>query len=340
VPGPACYGLGGDEATVTDANLLLGYLNPRELAGGALTLHPELARAALQKVAQALGIAIEDAAYGVHVVANAAMIRAIKAVTTYRGRDPRDFSLLAFGGGGPFHAVAIARDLGISRVIVPPNPGVFSAFGLLQAPPEAHTVQTFVRRTAHIDPEELFGVYRELEERARKMLVRDGYRDDEIQITRHADLRYVGQAYELTVPADGKVVDEQAIRQLEERFAQEHQRAYGHRAETEPIEFVNLRVVASVAIRHPSGQSPRGTRPFAFRDTNSEQRTANSEQRMAFFNNRWMPTPVVGRGELSDQPTDGPLIIEDYDSTTVVPPGCRVRLEESGCLFVIVDSRP
>jgi N-methylhydantoinase A len=338
-PGPACYGLGGDRATVTDANLMLGYLNPRELAGGALKLHPEHAHAAMREIATTLGIEVERAAHGVHVVANATMIRAIKAVTTYRGRDPRDFSLLAFGGGGPLHAVAIARELGVARVVVPPNPGVFSAFGLLQAPPEAHRVQTFVRGTADLDPAEPARVYRELEELTRAALIRDGHGEGEIQLKRYADLRYIGQAYELTVPAADGDLDQQAVRQLERRFADEHQRAYGHHAEHEPIEIVNLRVVGSVMVRGlPGHRGDSSVLPVVQHPATNNQSQSTDDRRTAFFEDQWLSTPVVTRANLADQPVAGPLIVEDYDSTTVVPPGASARLEESGCIVVQVGS--
>jgi N-methylhydantoinase A len=344
-PGPACYGLGGECATVTDANLVLGYLNPRELAGGALELHPELAHAALAEVAVPLRTSVERAAHGVYVVANATMIRAIKAVSTYRGRDPRDFSLLAFGGGGPLHAVAIARELGIERVVVPPNPGVFSAFGLLQAPPEAHRVQAFVRATAGLDPAEPAAVYRDLEERTREALIRDGHNTREIRLTRCADLRYVGQAYELTVPAGDGAMDSTTIRQLEERFAAEHERAYGHRAEDEPIEIVNLRVVGTVDAPDGSARAPDSSfSPAAQLVTNSLSPSAGRAERgdplsgrgrrPAFFGDRWLETPILERADLPAQLVDGPLIVEDYDSTTVVPPGSRARLDASGCIVV------
>jgi N-methylhydantoinase A len=365
-PGPACYGLGGTQATVTDANLVLGYLNPSQLAGGALQLYPDRARAALEDVAIALGArnsgnamrertlgrastheldpgkgpldgggaeseAIAAAAHGVHTVANVSMIRAIKAVSTYRGRDPRDFALLAFGGSGPLHAVNIARELGISRVLIPPMPGLFSAVGLLQAPTEENVVQTFVRNSTEIDPDELSGQYRVLEERARTALMTDGYGAAEIQLQQFADLRYVGQAYELTVPAQDRSEHESrtpafrlATKQLTDRFEAEHERVYGHRARNEPIELVNLRVVATV-------EDVRG------RHLSPEKRSIESSERLAYFGDGWLETPVIGREALGSKAVEGPLIIEDYDSTTIVPPGCSARLCNLGAIAIDVS---
>ncbi|MDP6108374.1 MAG: hydantoinase/oxoprolinase family protein, partial [Candidatus Brocadiia bacterium] len=218
MPGPACYGAGGEEPTVTDANAVLGFLNPGYLAGGAVELKPELARVALQeKVATPLGTGLLEAAYGVHTVANVTMIRAIRAVSTYRGRDPRDFTLLAFGGSGPVHAVEMARSLRIGRVVVPPAPGLLSAVGLLEALPEYHFVQTFFSRIADTDLAALSGAYGSLEARAIGDLVAEGYVEADILRRRSADLRYVGQAYELTVEAPAGDIGPDEVAALVER---------------------------------------------------------------------------------------------------------------------------
>lgn len=325
-PGPACYGLGGTGATVTDANLVLGYLNPYQLAGGALRLRPELAVEALEAVGRALGIARERAAFGVHTVANATMIRAIKAVTTYRGRDPRDFTLLAFGGSGPLHAASIARELGMTNVMVPPAPGLFSAVGLLQAPVEERAVQTFVVHTSSIDPERLMDAYRSLEAQTREVLQADGYEASAVHIARSADLRYVGQAYELTVPVDRGELDAGSIASIAERFGAEHQRVYGHSAESEPVELVNIRVSASVP---NAAENARGMRPVAH--------PVEASERIAFFEDGWVRTPVLGRQDLGRSSWRGPLIIEDYDAATVVPPGCIASLTEDDCIVIKVE---
>ncbi|MCL5025392.1 MAG: hydantoinase/oxoprolinase family protein, partial [Chloroflexi bacterium] len=163
----SCYDTGGTEPTLTDANLLLGYLNPRYLAGGALALNFERARTIFQqKVAERLGLSMEEAAYGAHRIGSASMTRAVRAVSLERGRDPRDFALLAFGGSGPLHAAEVARALDIQRVIVPPSPGLFSAYGLLSADIEYHFLRTYLRRTSDLTSGELESVWQEMERRA------------------------------------------------------------------------------------------------------------------------------------------------------------------------------
>ncbi|MEA2526574.1 MAG: N-methylhydantoinase, partial [Thermomicrobiales bacterium] len=234
-PGPVCHDTGGTEPTITDANVVLGYINPHALAGGAVRLRPELAEAALcEAVAGPLGLGLAEAAYGVHTVANVTMIRAIKAVSTYRGRDPRDFALLAFGGSGPIHAVGIARELGMSRVIIPPAPGLFSAGGLLAARHERHEVQTLFGRTEEVDLDTVNATFRRLEERAVGELSGNRTGATEVVCRRSADLRYVGQGYELTVPAPAGAIDPAAMAELVDVFGIEHERTYGHRATTAP----------------------------------------------------------------------------------------------------------
>ena len=320
MPGPACYDTGGTEPTVTDANVVLGYVNPRRLAGGAVELRPELARQVLdERVAGPLGMNTLEAAYGVHTVANVTMIRAIRAVSTYRGRDPRDFSMLAFGGSGPIHAVAMARSLSVATVIVPPASGVFSAVGLLQAQAENHFVLTFFGRLSQVDPEALDGAYGTMKEQAESSLATEGYSPADLVWQRSADLRYVGQAYELTVQAPGGGLGASGVALLEERFHDEHERTYGHKAPDEAVEIVNLRLTARAA----SSQSLPIT-PIA--GAYSQERTS----RDVYYgpDHGSLETPIVSRSDLTATRLDGPLVVEEYDVTTVVPPGSSARLDE------------
>ena len=320
MPGPACYDTGGTEPTVTDANVVLGYVNPRRLAGGAVELRPELARQVLdERVAGPLGMDTLEAAYGVHTVANVTMIRAIRAVSTYRGRDPRDFSMLAFGGSGPIHAVAMARSLSVATVIVPPASGVFSAVGLLQAQAENHFVLTFFGRLSQVDPEALDGAYGTMKEQAESSLAAEGYSPADLVWQRSADLRYVGQAYELTVQAPGGDLGGPGVALLEERFHDEHERTYGHKAPDEAVEIVNLRLTARAA----SSQSLPIT-PIA--GAYSQERTS----RDVYYgpDHGSLETPIVSRSDLTATRLDGPLVVEEYDVTTVVPPGSSARLDE------------
>jgi N-methylhydantoinase A len=320
MPGPVCHDTGGTEPTITDANVVLGYINPRALAGGAVRLRPELAEAALcDIVARPLGLELAEAAFGIHTVANVTMIRAIKAVSTYRGRDPRDFTLLAFGGSGPIHAVGIARELGMHRVVVPPAPGLFSAGGLLAARQERHEVQTLFGRTDEIDPAAVNATFCRLETRALDELNGGKTRLADVVCRRSADLRYAGQGYELTVSAPDGPIDVTAIAELIEAFSVEHERTYGHRAAGAPVELVNLRVTARYEQDRPRPLEPLGVR-----------RGRERGSRLAYFGpaHGHLATPVIDRFDLDRHAQPGPLIIEEYDATTVVPPRCRVRFDE------------
>jgi N-methylhydantoinase A len=318
-PGPVCYGTGGTEPTITDANVVLGYINPGGLAGGAVGLYPELAEAALgETVARPLGLDLAEAAFGVHTVANATMIRAIKAVSTYRGRDPRDFTLLAFGGSGPIHAVGIARELGMRRVVVPPAPGLFSAGGLLAARQERHEVQTLFGRTDAVDLATVNAAFCRLEERARAGLSPGRARETAVAVFRSADLRYAGQGYELTVAAPAGAIDAAGMADLIDAFGTEHERTYGHRAVDAPVELVNLRVT----VRHEQERA-RPVRPFGTPDGGARG------ARRAYFGSAhgYVETPVIARVDLDRRAQAGPLVVEEYDATTVVPPGCRVAVD-------------
>ena len=332
MPGPACYDTGGTEPTVTDANVVMGYVNPRRLAGGAVELKPELSTRVLEeRVAGPLGMQTLEAAHGVHTVANVTMIRAIRAVSTYRGRDPRDFSMLAFGGSGPIHAVAMARSLGVSTVVVPPASGVFSAVGLLQARAENHFVLTFFGRLSQVDPGALDDAYRTMKSQAEASLAEEGYGAADLVWRRSADLRYVGQAYELTVQAPDGRLGASGAGLLEERFHDEHERTYGHKAPDEAVEIVNLRLTARAA----SSQSLPVT-PMA--GTDGHERTS----RDVYFGPELgsLRTPIVSRSDLTADRVDGPMVVEEYDVTTVVPPGSSARLDEWSNIVIDVGQSP
>jgi N-methylhydantoinase A len=330
VPGPVCYGKGGDRPTVTDVNLLLGYLNPAGLLDGAMPLDVERARAVFTaEVADRLQLDPAAAAYGCHELANASMIRAIKSVTVQRGRDPRDFTLVAFGGSGPIHAAGIARELGIRRVLVPPRPGVFSAVGLLQARLECHAKRTFLRRTGGLDQDELEVQLASLEADARQGIGSDALRDSTFEVESWAEMRYVGQGFELPIPLPVRQGTWSAwLGRLDDAFAEEHERTYGHRTGN-PTEIVHLRVVA------------REVDPPPFPSGSVEAtRSGGSGRRPAHFGDRFgtLETPVIRRADLSGEPAIGPFVIEDYDATTVVPPdfsACR----DGGWNIVIEEAR-
>ena len=327
VPGPGCYGRGGTAPTVTDANVVLGYLNPAGLAGGSVPIEHALSQAAITaKLAVPLGIDMMAAAWGVHEVVTTVMTRAVKMVTTYRGRDPRDFSIFAFGGNGGVHAVSLARSLCIGQVVLPPGAGVFSALGLLFADVEMNASASYLRDSDQADPEDLEARYRKLERALEAELDRPlaGIRH-----VRSADLRYFGQAFELTValPAPASRAGIFAAR---EAFEAEHERTYGHRLEGKRVDVVTLRVSSAI-----DSAGPKALR----RESAPAQGVAQSS-RSAYFGPEVgsIATPVIGRFDLSAEQRRGPFIVEEYEGTTVVPPDCHARRDQSGNIIITVPT--
>jgi N-methylhydantoinase A len=327
-PGPVCYDQGGTVPTITDANVLLGYLNPAQLVGGALPLNADKARAAFaEAIAKPLGMSIERAAFGAHQIAASNMIRAIKAVSTERGRDPREFTLFAFGGNGPLFAAGMAAALGITRIVVPPSAGLFSSFGLLYADVEHHYARTFRRLLRQADLAEIEAAWDALAEQAAAQLEAEGFTGASARIKRSAALHYKGQTYELTVPVPDGPIDGQMVAHLEEAFGAEHERTYGHRAgPEEPVELVAIQVVGA-GLRVGSGVPERVS--------SSRAEPAAGEPRRAYFGAEagWIETPVLCRAELG-APRTGPLIVEEYDATCLVPPGARATLDAGGNIVV------
>ena len=327
-PGPVCYGLGGTAPTVTDANLLLGYLDPHHLVGGAVRLEAEPARRVFeQAIARPLRMSVEQAAYGAHRVAASNMIRAIKAVSSERGRDPREFALFAFGGNGPVFACGMAEQLGIRRVVVPPCAGLFSSFGLLYADVEHHYSRTLRRLLRGCDLGEIERAWAALAQQACQQLAAEGFAGGHARVRRSAALHYQGQTYELTVPVPEGAIDLEMVAQLEEAFGREHERTYGHRAgPDEPVELVTIRVLGQ-GVREGGGV-PEQVRP-------SRAEPAPAAPRRAYFGaeSDWIETRVVRRSELS-RPMPGPLIVEEYDATCVVPPGWSAALDPAGNILI------
>lgn len=325
VPGPACYQQGGSDATVTDANVVLGYINPTSIAGGSVSVNASAAHDALNKSAtDQLGIETKDAAYGVYAVANTMMIRAIKSVTTYRGRDPRDFTLMAFGGSGPIHAAEMARSLGIRKIIIPASPGVFSALGLLEALPEYGFSRTIIADPEIMGSQEIAARFTELESSSLERLREEDIGEDiSGSWSRTADLRYRGQAYELTVAAD-VTTDENLSSAIVERFHQEHQRTYGRRASDEPVDLITIRSTFRIDVERVI--------PDSVNVSQDRQRP-----REAYFGKEQgsIMTRVISREELTSTFRSGPLIIEEYDSTTLVPIGTEVRVDELGNIMMV-----
>ncbi len=321
-PGPVCYGLGGKQATLTDAFLTLGYINDVALAGGTFPLQADAGRAALNdQVARPLGLDLTKTARGVLTLAVTTMTRAVKAVSTYRGRDPRHSTLVAFGGNGPVVAAEVAKALGIRRVVIPRAAGVFSALGLLRSDVEQEFVRPSRRRAGDLDDAGLAELYAELTEDARRVLTLEGYELSRAEFRFAADLRYVGQAYELTVPA--RRLD---FAELSELFHREHERTYGHRSQKDQVHLVNARLTARLPLVAPPqrfGAAPpqrRIDRPVSF----EEMGTAT--------------VAVIGRADLDASPRRGPFVIEEYDCTCVVGPGQTARLDGAGNIDIALEA--
>jgi N-methylhydantoinase A len=332
-PGPVCYDLGGTLPTLTDANVVLGYINPDHLVGGALKLNASKARSVIaEKVAEPLGMTVEEAVWGAHLIAGSNMIRAIKAVSSERGRDPRDYALVAFGGNGPLFAAVMAAALMIRRVVIPPAPGVFSSYGLLYSEVAYHFTKTRKELLAAIDPAEIGAILGELEGEARARLTEDGFAEDRIAIERAAALHYQGQSFELEVPVPAGMIERAALAALEEAYGVEHERTYGHRAGAdEPVELVTLKVVG-----HGIPDVPRAS--LAARAELPEGVVIAEPLRQAYFGpvRGWHDTEVVNRADLAE-PRQGPCIVEEYDSTCVVPPGSTASLDRFG--NIVTDVR-
>ena len=321
-PGPACYGRAGRQPTVTDANLVLGYLNPNYFAGGEMGLDVELARTAIEEqIAQPMAMETEVAAEGILTVVNATMIRGIRLVSVERGHDPRGFALVCFGGAGPVHAVRLAKDLNISKVIVPEAPGVNCAMGLLMADFRHDHSRTFLHRLHNLDPQRLTEAFSELEARATAQMMQDGLRENEIVFQRSGDLRYIGQGYELEVPfprrADAAETD---LRSICELFSHIHEENYGYRMSDDAVEAVNLRLTSVGILSKPkiTEERPAGDDPSS----------ALKEHRTVFMDGTFLKVPVYDRSKLRrGNRLDSPAIIEQLDSTTVVFAGYHAEVD-------------
>ena len=324
VPGPVCYGLGGSEPTVTDANLVLGRIR-QSIAGGALSLDVDAARNAIQeKIAGPLGLELHRAAHGILQIVNFNMMGAIRNVSVERGHDPRDFALVAFGGAGPMHAVSVARLLDMTTVIAPPSPGVASAYGLLVADFKNDYARTALRKPPDYDIEAMEDIYRELEKEATQWLDDEAVSADRRVLSRSADLRYAHQGSEVSVELTGTALDEATLDSVIQNFHQEHRQIYGFSLD-QPVEVVTLRVTArgrldSAALtpRSPLSGNPSdallGQRPVYFEATDG-----------------FVSCDIFDRARLSPGSTlEGPAILENVDSTVVIDPGWQAHIDEFG----------
>lgn len=316
VPGPACYGQGGTEPTITDANVLLGYLNPNALVGGALEMEVSLAEAAIRnEIAEPLGVSTLEAAWAIHALANSNMIKAMRAVTVERGRDPRAATLVAFGGSGPVHGANIADQMKISRVIVPQFAGLFSAIGLLASNTEQHMTLSW-RRSADDTPEqEIENAFDQLELQVKKGLASEGH--ELSSFLKMIDIHYSGQAGSLQIEFKGSLAD------TVERFEKEYKTTYGHLPEGEPVEFVTLRGI---------GQAPSRRRHVSASVMAGAGQSA-STRRVQFGVDK-ATARILQRDDLRSGSAQGPLLVDEYDTTVVIPPHWSAKINNDGDLVM------
>ena len=328
-PGPVSYGQGGTEPTITDANLVLHRLDPDHFLGGEMHLDEEAAyRAIKEKCADPLGLDVVEVALGIVEIANTAMVNALRRISVQRGYDPRDFVLVAFGGAGPVHANRLAAELEIPTVLVPMSPGTTSAMGLLVTDLKHDYSTTLIQRADRLDVEMVNRLYHEMEERGKKALLAEGMEHSSIGFERQVDMRYVGQSYELPIPlGDGKVED--ALERMLQHFHEEHERAYGFAAPGEPVEFVTLRHTAVGSIAKPKLHEL----PERSGDVNAARRAV----RQVYFAEAggFVDCPSYDRYQLAAGGViEGPAIVEEMDSTTVIHPGFLAEVDRYGNLLI------
>jgi N-methylhydantoinase A/oxoprolinase/acetone carboxylase beta subunit len=331
-PGPACYGRGGTEPTVTDANLALGYLNPDEFAGGTMRLDARAAAEAIEtRVARPLGLSLAEAAWGIHAIVTTNMELATRVVSIERGRDPRALTLVAFGGSGPVHGCRLAQALGIPRVILPAAAGVTAAIGLLAAEVKFDVARTFVRRLDALDPRELSAMFEDMATQA-TAVVRESSVAGSVTLARSVDARYVGQGYELTVPVPAGPLDAAALGRVRAAFDEIYAARYGYASPAEPVETVTWKLSAI-------GGAPRVALAKASPDARERDRKGS---RRAWFPEAsgWTDCPVYDRYALAPGARlAGPAIVEERESTSVLPPGTTAAVDEYANLIVELPSR-
>ncbi len=325
MPGPACYGRGGSEPTVTDANLFLGRLAAQYFLGGRMSLDGAAAERALHSVAAEIGLDDIAFAEGVLAIVNANMADAMRTITVKQGIDPRDYALVAFGGAGPMHAAWLAEELEIGEVIITWSPGMFSAWGMLQTDMRHDVVRTFYAPVAELTADAVQGVYEELLAEGAELLATEGVGEAERYFSRTADMRYVGQEYSVsvTVNGNGTGIDLDAI---DAAFHDAHRVRYGHSTPGAPVEFVNLRLAAF-------GRIAEGATPFR---APADGRSAQLDTASAIFGGEPHETSLVLRDALAPGAVvEGPAVIGEQGATTVVPPGYRATVDEHGNLVLV-----
>lgn len=336
VPGPAAYAKGGTEPTVTDANLVLGRLEPEDFLGGAMALDAEAAEQAIAGLAQSLGLPLLEAAEGVLTILNANMANAIRSRTVQKGIDPRGFALVAMGGAGPLHGVEVARMLSIPEVIVPPHPGITSAMGLLTTDLRYDAIRTQFQVSGQVDIARIVSDLNTMQLELAARFDTDCVPESTRSYARIGDLRYVGQGYELRVPLPDGPIDAAAMERIWQAFHAAHAREYGHAFHDNPIEIVNMRLVGTGALPKLESLSAPETGSVEAALIRVKPSVFRTEAGLEAFD-----TAVYRRDGLSSGAEfAGPAILLQKDSTTVVPPGARARLHPSGSLIISLGDAP
>ena len=332
VPGPACYGRGGTRPTVTDANLVLGRLNSAQPLGGTLALDRAAARRSIAELGRRMALEPLQVALGIVRVANANMIKAIRVISVERGHDLRAFTLIAFGGAGPLHAGRLALELNLPRVIVPPQPGVLSALGLLVADARTDYVRSVLRTSAEVDPDALERRFAGLERQAREWLTEQGIGVAEQRTVRALDMRYRGQGHEVTVPVGGERFGADGVQEAVRGFHRLHERLYTHAAYDEPTEIVNLRVLGIGDVAQPRLAEESGSAATE-RERTPPQRT--SRELLFEDDERFRLCAVYRRADLRrGMRLPGPAVVEQADTTTIIYPGQAGAVDRFGNLLI------
>jgi N-methylhydantoinase A len=316
--------------TVTDANVVLGRIDPDYFLGGEMKLDKAAAEKAIEEhCAKALGKDVVTTAAGIVEIANANMIRALRIVSVERGYDPREYALIAFGGAGPMHVNDIVRELQIPTVIVPLNPGITSAQGLLMTDLRHDYVMTYICRTDKIDLDKVNGIYSDFEAQGRDLLIQEGVKEEDMLSSKFMDMRYVGQSYELTIPVPGKEITAGDMIEITVLFHKEHERAYGHCAPEEPVEIANLKLSATGLIPKPKLRELR-------RGEASPEGALLTRRKVYFTEiDSFTECSIYDRYRLTrDNVIKGPAIVEDKDATTVIHPGYQAEVDSYGNLIL------
>ncbi len=331
-PGPACYGQGGTAPTVTDADIACGFLNPDYFLGGSQDLDVRAAEEALETgIAQPLNLSVREAAAGIRRIVDERMADEVRVFAAKRGLEPREFTLLPFGGAGAVHAAAVAHELGITRILVPPRPGAFSALGLLCSDVVHDFIRSELKPIATLDPAHGEALFAELEDRARAELAAEGLGEAAAVITRELDMRYAGQGYELRVSLDGLgALDAAVLGQARARFDTRHEEIHGHAAREKEVEVVSYRVRAGVTVpKFEARKRPQPARP-------ADAKAALKGRRMVWFDGlTGAETPIYERDRLEvGSKLAGPAIVEQMDATTVIPAGWGAVVDAYGNLIL------